>query len=159
MSSAAFSLTLAATAVFAVIAIAIRYILRRRFRQEHRKILYVVLVMLAAGYVGYVAYLWRFFEFVVGVLATAGALGLLFALALVPWVSDILSGISIALDPRINIGSEVELEGKRGKIIDITLTRVVISGDECIILVPNRKFREEVIVVYSTKPVEKYFKK
>ncbi|MEM1947062.1 MAG: mechanosensitive ion channel [Candidatus Caldarchaeum sp.] len=159
MSSAEFSLTLAATAVFAVIAIAIRYILRRRFRQEHRKILYVVLVMLAAGYVGYVAYLWRFFEFVVGVLATAGALGLLLALSLVPWVTDIFSGISLALDPKINIGSEVEIDGKRGKIIDITLTRVVISGDECIILVPNKKFREEVVVVYSTKPLEKYLKK
>ncbi|MEM1955314.1 MAG: mechanosensitive ion channel [Candidatus Caldarchaeum sp.] len=150
--------TAAASAVFALAAVVSRFLLRRRFREEHGKVLYLVLLLLSAVYVGYVAYLWRFFEFVVGVLATAGALGLLLALSLVPWVTDIFSGISVVLDPRINIGSEVEIDGRRGKIIDITLTRTVVSGDECIILVPNRKFRDSVVVVYSTKPREKYFK-
>jgi len=141
----------AAVAVYAIAVVVSRYILRRRYREEANKILYVVFTLLTAVLLGYIAYLWRLFEFVVGFLATAGALGLLLALSLVPWVSDIFAGISIVLDPRINIGSEVEVDGKRGKVIGITLTRTIISGDECLIIVPNRKFRDSVVVVYSTK--------
>lgn len=143
--------TVAAVAVYAIAVVVSRYILRRRYREEANKILYVVFTLLTAVLLGYIAYLWRLFEFVVGFLATAGALGLLLALSLVPWVSDIFAGISIVLDPRINIGSEVEVDGKRGKVIGITLTRTIISGDECLIIVPNRKFRDSVVVVYSTK--------
>lgn len=138
-------------AVYAIAVVVSRYILRRRYREEANKILYVAFTLLTAVLLGYIAYLWRLFEFVVGFLATAGALGLLLALSLVPWVSDIFAGISIVLDPRINIGSEVEVDGKRGKVIGITLTRTIISGDECLIIVPNRKFRDSVVVVYSTK--------
>ncbi|MCX8200872.1 MAG: mechanosensitive ion channel [Candidatus Caldarchaeum sp.] len=150
--------TLVATVIFISLVYLLRVFLSRKFRQETKKILYLVVVLLSAAYLGYVAYLWRLFEFVVGVLATAGALGLLLALSLVPYVSDIFAGISIVLDPRINVGSEVEIDGKRGKIIEITLTRTVISGDECLIIVPNKKFRDSVVTVYSTKPVERLFK-
>jgi small-conductance mechanosensitive channel len=143
--------TVAAVAVYSIAVVVFRYLLRRRYREEATKILYVVFTLLTAILLGYIAYLWRLFEFVVGFLATAGALGLLLALSLVPWVTDVFAGISIVLDPRLNIGSEVEVDGKRGKIIEISLTRTIISGDECLIIVPNRKFRDSVVVVYSTK--------
>ncbi|MCS6784632.1 MAG: mechanosensitive ion channel, partial [Candidatus Caldarchaeum sp.] len=97
--------TLVATVIFISLVYLLRVFLSRKFRQETKKILYLVVVLLSAAYLGYVAYLWRLFEFVVGVLATAGALGLLLALSLVPYVSDIFAGISIVLDPRINVGS------------------------------------------------------
>ncbi|MEM0440836.1 MAG: mechanosensitive ion channel [Candidatus Caldarchaeum sp.] len=150
--------TLLASVVFLLLIALLRYFLQRKFRQETRKVLYFAVVLLSTVYFSYIAYLWRLFEFVVGVLATAGALGLLFALSLVPYVSDIFAGISIVLDPRINVGSEVEIDGKRGVITEITLTRTIISGDECLIMVPNKKFRDSVVVVYSTKPFEKVFK-
>jgi len=143
--------TLVATAIYGLTIILTRYLLKRRYHQEVNKILYPVLVLLTSVFIGYLAYLWRLFEFVIGFLATAGALGLLLALSLVPWVTDIFAGISIVLDPRINIGSEVEIEGKRGKIIEINLTRTIISGDECLIIVPNKKFRDSVVLVYSTR--------
>ncbi len=143
--------TLVATAIYGLTIILTRYLLKRRYRQEANKILYPVLVLLTSVFIGYLAYLWHLFEFVIGFLATAGALGLLLALSLVPWVTDIFAGISIVLDPRINIGSEVEIEGKRGKIIEINLTRTIISGDECLIIVPNKKFRDSVVLVYSTR--------
>jgi len=149
--------TLVASVVFGLVVVFLRFVLRAKFRQEHRKVLYVALILVAGVYVGYVGYVWRLFEFVVGVLATAGALGLLFALALVPYVSDVFASISIALDPYINIGAEVEIDGKRGKIIEISLTRTVISGDECLIVVPNKRLRDSVVVVYSTKSVQKMF--
>lgn len=150
--------TLVASGIFVLLVVVLRYFLQRKFRQETRKVLYFAVVLLSAVYISYIAYLWRLFEFLVGVLATAGALGLLFALSLVPYVSDIFAGISIVLDPRINVGSEVEVDGKRGVITEITLTRTIISGDECLIIVPNKKFRDSVVVVYSTKPLDKIFK-
>lgn len=148
--------TIVATVVFVAVSVFLRLVLKSKFREEHRKVLYVALVLLSSAYVGYVAYIWRLFEFVVGILATAGALGLLFALSLVPYVSDIFAGISIVLDPRINVGSEVEIEGKRGKVIEITLTRTIIAGDECLIMVPNKKLRDSLVIVYSTKSIERF---
>jgi small-conductance mechanosensitive channel len=93
--------TVAAVAVYAIAVVVSRYLLRRRYREEATKILYVVFTLLTAILLGYIAYLWRLFEFVVGFLATAGALGLLLALSLVPWVTDVFAGISIALDPPV----------------------------------------------------------
>ncbi len=151
--------TLAASVILALAIITLRYLLARVLRDEYRKVLFLLSVLMSIIYVGYIAYIWRFYEIVIGFLATAGALGLLLILSLTPLVTDILSGISIALDPRITIGSEVEVEGKRGRIIDLTLTRTIVAGDECTILIPNRKFRDSVVVIYSTKPIKKLLEK
>jgi small-conductance mechanosensitive channel len=70
-------------------------------------------------------------------------------------LSDVYSGLALMLNPHIKIGTEVEVAGKRGRIILITLTTTRIAGDGCIIIVPNRKFRDEVVVIYGTKPLER----
>jgi small-conductance mechanosensitive channel len=82
-------------------------------------------------------------------------MGLVLGLGLVPWVSDVYSGLALMLNPHIKIGTEVEVAGKRGRIILITLTTTRIAGDDCIIIVPNRKFRDEVVTIYGTKPPER----
>jgi small-conductance mechanosensitive channel len=82
-------------------------------------------------------------------------MGLVLGLGLVPWLSDVYSGLAMMLNPHIKIGTEVEVAGKRGRIILITLTTTRIAGDDCIIIVPNRKFRDEVVVIYGTKPPER----
>ena len=94
-------------------------------------------------------------EILLGSLAAIGATGLVLGLGLVPWVSDFYSGLALMLNPHIKIGTEVEVAGKRGRIILITLTTTRIAGDGCIVIVPNRKFRDEVVVIYGTKPPER----
>jgi small-conductance mechanosensitive channel len=70
-------------------------------------------------------------------------------------LSDVYSGLALMLNPHIKIGTEVEVAGKRGRIVLITLTTTRIAGDDCIIIVPNRKFRDEIVVIYGTKPPER----
>ena len=94
-------------------------------------------------------------EILLGSLAAIGATGLVLGLGLVPWVSDVYSGLALMLNPHIKIGTEVEIAGKKGRIVLITLTTTRIAGDDCIIIVPNRKFRDEIVVIYGTKPPER----
>jgi small-conductance mechanosensitive channel len=147
--------TIYALIVFFVAFLVIRFFLRRKFGLQHRKILYFIMALVSFMLGGYLAVVWRIFELLVGALATAGVLGVVLGFSLIPWISDIFAGIAIFLDPNLNVGAEVEIGGKRGRIIEIQLTRTKVSGDECLIIVPNRKFRDEVVVIYSTKPSRK----
>lgn len=143
--------TLVSVAIFGLIFLIIRLILKKRFGLQHRKILYFVIAIAALTLGAYLATLWKILELLVGALAAAGVLGIVLGFALIPWISDVLAGVSLLLDPNLKLGAEVEIGGKRGRIIDIQLTRTKISGDECLIIVPNRKFRDEVITLYATR--------
>ncbi|MEM4202252.1 MAG: mechanosensitive ion channel [Candidatus Hadarchaeum sp.] len=64
------------------------------------------------------------------------------------WISNILAGISLIGDKNIQVGTEVEIEGKRGTVVEISLTVTKLrtpNGE--LIIVPNQKFRDAVIVV------------
>lgn len=150
---------LAPESLFAVlIATAVWFFLRSVFRRlvaisrDYLKFYYFLSSLTVLGVLVYFAYRLELFDVVVGTLTAIGALGLVMGLGLVPWLSDIYTGISLLLNPYIKIGTEVEIAGKRGRIIAITLTTTRIAGEGCIVVVPNRKFRDEIVVVYGTKP-------
>ncbi|GBC68755.1 Small-conductance mechanosensitive channel [archaeon HR01] len=147
--------TVYALIAFFIVFLLIRFFLRRKFGIQHRKVLYLVMAFAAFTLGGYLAAVWKIFELLVGALATAGVLGVVLGFSLIPWISDIFAGIALFLDPNINVGAEVEVGGKRGRVVEIQLTRTKVSGDECIIIIPNRKFRDEIVVIYSTKPSRK----
>ena len=64
------------------------------------------------------------------------------------WISNLFAGISLIGDKLINVGSEVEVGGKRGKIVEMTLTVTKLkTADGDMIIVPNKKFREDVVVI------------
>ncbi|MCS7118424.1 MAG: mechanosensitive ion channel family protein [Thaumarchaeota archaeon] len=139
-------------------AVLIWFFLRSIFRRlvaisrDYIKFYYFLSSLTVLGVLVYFAYRLELFDIVVGTLTAIGALGLVMGLGLVPWLSDVYTGISLLLNPYIKIGTEVEIAGKRGRIIAITLTTTRIAGEDCIVVVPNRKFRDEAVVVYGTKP-------
>jgi len=64
------------------------------------------------------------------------------------WISNILAGVSLIGDKNIRVGTEVEIEGKRGTVVELSLTITKLrTADGRLIIVPNQKFREAVIVV------------
>ncbi len=148
-------------AVAAVILAAVLTGLRLFFRRIERhyrdavKLYYFITSMIMITALAIAAYRYGLVDVLVGSLTAIGAMGLVLGLGLVPWVSDVYSGIALMLNPHIKIGTEVEVAGKRGRILLITLTTTRIVGDDCIIIVPNRKFRDEVVVIYGTKPQER----
>jgi len=97
----------------------------------------------------YILYLWDLPSLLMGILAPLSAFGvvLLFALKDI-WISNVFAGISLIGDKSIDIGTEVEIAGMRGKIVEMTLTVTKVkTKDGRLMMVPNRKFREDVITI------------
>jgi len=97
----------------------------------------------------YILYLWDVPSLLMGILAPLSAFGvvLLFALKDI-WISNVFAGISLIGDKLIDIGTEVEIAGVRGKIAEMTLTVTKVkTKDGRLMIVPNRKFREDVITI------------
>jgi len=96
-----------------------------------------------------ILYLWDVPSLLMGILAPLSAFGvvLLFALKDI-WISNVFAGISLIGDKSIDIGTEVEIAGMRGKIVEMTLTVTKVkTKDGRLMIVPNRKFREDVITI------------
>jgi small-conductance mechanosensitive channel len=146
-----------AAVILATVLTALRLLFRRieRHYRDAVKLYYFVTSLIVIMALAVAAYRYGLVDVLVGSLTAIGAMGLVLGLGLVPWVSDVYSGLALMLNPHIKIGTEVEVAGKRGRIILITLTTTRIAGDDCIIIVPNRKFRDEVVVIYGTKPPER----
>jgi len=146
-----------AVVILATVLTALRLLFRRieRHYRDAVKLYYFVTSLIVIMALAVAAYRYGLVDVLVGSLTAIGAMGLVLGLGLVPWVSDVYSGLALMLNPHIKIGTEVEVAGKRGRIVLITLTTTRIAGDDCIIIVPNRKFRDEVVTIYGTKPPER----
>jgi small-conductance mechanosensitive channel len=146
-----------AAVILATVLTALRLLFRRieRHYRDAVKLYYFVTSLIVIMALAVAAYRYGLVDVLVGSLTALGAMGLVLGLGLVPWLSDVYSGLALMLNPHIKIGTEVEVAGKRGRIILITLTTTRIAGDDCIIIVPNRKFRDEVVTIYGTKPPER----
>jgi small-conductance mechanosensitive channel len=146
-----------AAVILATVLTALRLLFRRieRHYRDAVKLYYFVTSLIVIMALAVAAYRYGLVDVLVGSLTAIGAMGLVLGLGLVPWVSDVYSGLGLMLNPHIKIGTEVEIAGKKGRIVLITLTTTRIAGDDCIIIVPNRKFRDEIVVIYGTKPPER----
>jgi small-conductance mechanosensitive channel len=146
-----------AAVILATVLTALRLLFRRieRHYRDAVKLYYFVTSLIVIIALAVAAYRYGLVDVLVGSLTAIGAMGLVLGLGLVPWLSDVYSGLALMLNPHIKIGTEVEVAGKRGRIVLITLTTTRIAGDDCIIIVPNRKFRDEVVTIYGTKPPER----
>ena len=141
--------SVASLSSLAILILAIRWVMKKHLRKlaGYQKFFYFLSVMLTLSIVAFLAYIWEIFSIVVGTLTTAGVIGLIIVLALLPWLTDAIVGISLYLDSSINIDDEVEIAGKVGRIAEIKLTTTKIVGEGYVLIVPNRKFREEIVKV------------
>ncbi len=141
--------SVASLSSLAILILAIRWVMKKHLRKlaGYQKFFYFLSVMLTLSIVAFLAYIWGIFSIVVGTLTTAGVIGLIIVLALLPWLTDAIVGISLYLNSSINIDDEVEITGKVGRIAEIRLTTTKIVGEGYVLIVPNRKFREEIVKV------------
>jgi small-conductance mechanosensitive channel len=97
----------------------------------------------------FLLFLWNIPSLLVGILAPLGALGVVILFALKDiWIQNVFAGISLIGDKSIKIGSEVEISGVRGIITEMTLTITKLkTNDGRLMIVPNRKFKEDVITI------------
>lgn len=72
------------------------------------------------------------------------------------FVSSILSGIIISFSNDINIDDYVKIGTNKGKVLDITLTKIILlNEDDDIILLPNDKVYLSEIINYTRKDIKK----
>jgi small-conductance mechanosensitive channel len=97
----------------------------------------------------YLMFVWNIPSLLVSILAPLGALGVVILFALKDiWIQNVFAGISLIGDKSIKMGAEVEIAGVRGRITEMTLTITKLkTNDGRLMIVPNRKFKEDVITI------------
>ncbi len=144
------------TTVAVIVAIFVfREVLRRIFRRKLEKLVgyqnlsnYLTAIFTIA-IAFYLLNVWGLLKEIVELFLAFGAITavLLFAVKDV-WISNIFAGIALISDKNIKVGTEVEIEGKRGVILEMSLTLTKLRAPNGqLIIVPNQKFREAVVVV------------
>lgn len=89
-----------------------------------------------------------------GLLALIGAAGFAIGLALQGTLSDIASGILLAVFQVYTIGEIIEVDGIQGKVRDFTLFQtILVSSSNDTIMIPNRKIQEGVVINHTRQKV------
>lgn len=120
------------------------------------------LVFLTLGNISYYAVLILAFFIVLKVLgiestsliALLGTTGLAIGLAIQGTLSDISSGVLLAILQTYSIGEVIEVDGNVGKVVDFTILNTVIEDIDTntIITIPNRKIQESIIQNHTRTP-------
>ena len=144
-------LTLAAVVILAAIRLAVGELIARKLAGlvGYRALAHLCSALVLAGGVLYLLYVWEFFPVLLSVLAALGLIGAVLVFTFKDiWITNAFAGISLIGDRSIDVGVEVEMAGKRGRIEEISLTTTKVRlGDGRLMVVPNKKFREDVVVI------------
>ena len=144
-------ITLVVIAVAVAFRAAVGGILKRKLRElvGHQLLANALTGVLVIGLIFYLLYLWGIIQALAEMLTALGVIAavLLFTMKDI-WISNLFAGISLIGDKLIDVGSEVEVGGKRGKIVEMTLTVTKVkTADGNMMIVPNKKFREDIVVI------------
>lgn len=72
------------------------------------------------------------------------------------YISEIISGIIISFSGEISINDYVKIGTHKGKIIDLTLTKIaLLNEDDDIIYLPNNKVYTNEIINYTKRPIRR----
>lgn len=135
--------------------VAVGGVFKRKFRElvGHQLLANVLTGVLVIGLIFYLLNVWGIIQALLEMFATLGiiAVVILFAIKDI-WISNLFAAISLMGDKHLNLGTEVEVGGKRGKIVEMTLTVTKIrTADGRLMIVPNRKFREDIVVIMNKR--------
>lgn len=112
----------------------------------------VIFIIIAIAEVMYLSVTLKMLSPAIEVVTSLSAILLFFTFVYLNKLQNAISGMSIALGRRINVGNNIEFDNKRGKIIQIGLTKTIVElEDSRIMLIPNKKFDEEVAVITNSK--------
>lgn len=72
------------------------------------------------------------------------------------YVSEIISGIIISFSSEISINDYVQIGGHKGKIIDLTITKVaLLNDDDEVVYIPNNKVYSSEIINYTKRGIRR----
>ena len=124
--------------------------------QGSQKILGIVAILAITGEIMYLSIAFGLLQFALETITSIGVGIILLGVAFQNKLKNAISGISLAVNPKINIGDHIEVENIKGKIIQFGLTKTTIEIEEGIkVMIPNIKFDEEIIRIVSNKKPKK----
>jgi len=126
-------------------------IIKNRFKEltGHENIIHMMSLVVLICVCGAILYLWDVISLFVSLVTTVGIVGVIFGFTIKDiWLSDAFAGIALTLDHSLNVGDQVEIMEKKGTVSRIALTTTrVTTEDGYILIVPNRKLKEEIIAI------------
>ena len=87
------------------------------------------------------------------IVTSLSAILLFFTFVYLNKLQNAVSGMSIALSPRMNVGDEIECKGKRGIITQIGLSKTIVKLEDSdrLMFIPNKKLDEEISIIKKIK--------
>lgn len=120
--------------------------------QDSQKILGIVAILAITGEIVYLSVAFGLLQFALETITSIGVGIIFLGVAFQNKLKNSIAGISIAINPKINIKDSVEVENVKGKITQFGLTKTsVVLEDDSEVMVPNVKFDEEIIKITSHK--------
>ena len=120
--------------------------------QGSQKLLGIVAILAIIGEIVYLSVAFGLLQFALETITSIGVGIVLLGVAFQNKLKNARAGISIAINPKINIGDYIEVEDTKGKIIQFGLTKTTLElEDNSRVMIPNVKFDEEIIKITSNK--------
>lgn len=117
--------------------------------QGSDKLLGMILILITLGELFYLGTFFGLFDVALEMITSIGAAAVVIGIALQNQLKNTISGISIFLNPQINVGDLIEFDYVKCKIIGLHLTKIIaITEDGIKVIIPNHKFSEEVIQIF-----------
>ena len=120
--------------------------------QGSQKILGIVSIFAVTAEIIYLSVAFGLLEFALETITSVGVGIILLGVAFQNKLKNLIAGISITINTKINLGDFIEVENVKGKIIQFGLSKTTIQSTEGIkIMIPNVKFDEEIVIIKSNK--------
>ena len=113
----------------------------------------VIMIIIGIAEVIYLASSLKLLSTAIEVVTSLSAILLFFTFIYLNKLQNAISGMSISLGRRINVGTKIEFEGKYGMITQIGLTKTIVKLDKSnnLMVIPNKKFDEEVSIIDNSQ--------
>ena len=137
-----------------VILLTIKVLFLRRLSklQGTQKLLGLLSIIIIGIELTFLGVLFDLFTLAASVVASVGVAFALVSFALQNHLKNVVSGIGLYMNPRISIGDIIEIDNKKGTIIEFHLMKTIALTDEGVFMnIPNLKFSETVTLVSHKK--------
>ncbi|QDI89231.1 mechanosensitive ion channel [Candidatus Nitrosopumilus sp. SW] len=138
-------------AITAILYLVTRQIINKKLQdlQGSDKLLGMILLFITFGELFYLGTFFGLFDIALEMITSIGAAAVVIGIALQNQLKNAIAGISIFLNPQINVGDTIEFDYVRCKITGLHLTKTTAVTEEGVrVIIPNHKFSEEMIQIY-----------
>lgn len=145
--------TIAILFIFLIVRAILKNFIKKKTRmvEGHENLIQFMTFIILMGAIIYILNVWGWLSELLGIFATLGviAVALIFTLKDV-WISNVFA--SISLDKMIKVGADIEINGQRGRIVDLTLTTTkIMTKDGRMMIVPNMRLKQDIVIIKLKK--------